>query len=617
MCGIFGYIGNIERAFAEKCLNTLQHRGPDAYGIWSGGNVTLGHRRLSILDLTDSGRQPMSYANGRYYITFNGEIYNFVELRDSLVKQGYTFKSNTDTEVILAAYIEWGQRCLEMFNGMWAFAIWDNEEEILFVSRDRFGKKPFFYSYAGHNSLVFASEMKAIAPLLDRVEPNIDLIRDASKMFSYEASEQCLINGIRRLPPGSFGVYKDGRLQIHKWWNTLNNLVTVPRRYEEQVERFEELFMDACRIRMRSDVPVGTALSGGLDSSATISCMSHLDRMHKLDRGDDWQHAFVAAFPGTTVNEVDYARQVAKNINIEPVLVDIDPGKSLQNLEKYFYLFEELYITSPIPFMMLYSAIKQNGVTVTLDGHGADELFCGYSNQYLSAVPDAGINLIKVMEIIKMYFDSQYEKGGVRTALNRAMVVIRKVIKSYLWALRGHVPESLARDSHVKMTNLDNLGKRLYVDTHDTILPTLLRNYDRYSMANSVEIRMPFMDHRIVTYAFSLPWDSKIRNGFSKSIIRDAMKKYIPDSVAGRKDKIGFTSPMVEWIRGPMKEFILDMVGSQDFRHCDLIHHDHARRSINRILEDNTVTQADGMRAWSQFSPYLWEKYFLRNLHDI
>jgi len=337
---------------------------------------------------------------------FNGEIYNFIEIRQELEKKGYQFKSDSDTEVVIAAFIEWGEACQLRFNGMWAFAIWDKLENSLFLSRDRFGKKPLFYAWLPEAKFAFASEMKAIFPLLDEVRANTSLVRDTSRIFQYESTDECVIEGIKRFPAGHSGWLKNGRLEIKRWWCTLDHLPSVPAKYEDQVEQFRELFLDACRLRMRSDVPLGTALSGGLDSSSTISAMAYIARHGKTQRmGESWQHAFVASFPGTPLDETKYARMVTDHLGIDATVIEIDPLKAIADMDRYFYLFEDLYITSPIPFMLTYGAVKAHGTSVTLDGHGADELFAGYNFDFIIALKDAGWNLKQAYDIVSTHYD--------------------------------------------------------------------------------------------------------------------------------------------------------------------------------------------------------------------
>lgn len=631
MCGIFGYVGQLSRQLAQMCTDTLAHRGPDGVGLWHTPEVTFGHRRLSILDLSDNGKQPMSYADGRYHITFNGEIYNFIELRQELEKKGYRFISDSDTEVVIAAFIEWGEECLHRFNGMWAFAIWDAHEQALFLSRDRFGKKPLFYAHLAPQGFAFASEMKAIFPLLKEVRPNIPLVRDTWRIFRYEGTDECIIEGIKRFPAGHSGWLKKGHLEIRRWWCTLDHLRDVPARYEDQVEQFRELFLDACRIRMRSDVPLGTALSGGLDSSATISAMAYVARHGKTQRmGESWQHAFVASFPGTPLDETAYAKKVTDHLGIEATVIEIEPLQAIADLDRYLYLQEDLYITSPIPFMLTYGAVRAHGTKVTLDGHGADELFGGYPGDYIIALQDAGWNLKQAYEIASVYYNrvppdsaeianlpaksrfiADYHARRMAGNMRRMAVDIRRKAGDILRRRQPQQPDIDTRPA--RWGTLDRLSRQLYVSTHETVLPTLLRNYDRYSMANGVEIRMPFLDHRIVSLAFSLPWTAKIRGGFSKAIVRDAMAPYMPHDVTYRKTKIGFNSPVVDWMKGPLKTFFLDAIASQSFKDSALIDPEEVARAVYDVIERKDAQFRDGERAWIMLSPYLWERAIFKH----
>ena len=625
MCGIFGVINNItDRGLAEKCVDRMAHRGPDGRGLWQEKGTTLGHRRLAILDLTESGQQPMTYpySTERYVLVFNGEIYNFLELRDELKGKGYEFRSDSDSEVLIASYMEWGEKCLDRFNGMWAFMIWDREEERLFVSRDRFGVKPLFYTElegTGEGpAIAFGSEMKVITPLMKEVKPDKALVTDPNRIVFYEGTDECVIEGIRRFPAGSYAYADRTGMKITRWWDTLDNLVKVPDAYEEQVELFRDLFLDACRLRMRSDVTIGTALSGGLDSSATICSMAHLAgsgsdvRMNK-----DWQHAYVATFPGTTMDESAYAEKVTGYLGINSTFVKIDPAKAIDKLDDFIYLFEDVYLTSPIPMMLLYGALRKDHTIVTIDGHGADELFGGYTFDFIHALKDARNGRERDM-VLDAYIGS-FPKDGSNISLknsSRMSVYLNYLKRSLKDRLRS------GRESYKRVRaagnpayeNMDTLNRILYASSHETILPTLLRNYDRYSMANSVEIRMPFMDYRIVTLAMSLGWKSKLHGGYSKSIVRDAMAPYMPHEIAYRRTKIGFNTPIVEWMQGPLRDYFTDMVSSSSFKNCTLIDPDSVSEKILQVLRDPAATFSQGEQAWSALYPYLWEKNVLNRL---
>lgn len=622
MCGIFGVINqNIEYKRAEACLDRIRHRGPDAGNIWQEDKITLGHRRLAILDLSPKGVQPMSYADGRYELVFNGEIYNFLEIRDKLVKKGYSFNSDSDSEVILAAYDCYGKACVNDFNGMWAFAIWDRVKEELFLSRDRFGVKPLYYIYLNEDktAIAFASEMKALTPLMKELKPNRSIVCDPNRIVYYESTEECVLEGMYRFPAGSNGYIKlkeDSKLHIESYWNTLDNLMDLPKSYEEQVELCREIFLDACKIRMRSDVTIGTALSGGLDSSATICAMAHLAGSSKdLRMSDDWQHAFVATFPGTTLDESMYARQVTDYLGIDSTFVEIDPVSAIDRLEDFVYLQEDVYLTSPIPMMLLYGALRENGTIVTIDGHGADELFGGYTFDFVQALADAKTKEEKDM-VLTAYIES-FPKDGSNMAMKsptsfgvRKDMMIRKLADIKNHSKQPYKKVRAASDPRYK--KMDTLGKTLYASSHETILPTLLRNYDRYAMANSVEIRMPFMDYRMVTLGMSLPWQSRLHGGFSKSIIRDAMAPFMPESIAYRRTKIGFNSPIVEWMQGPLKGYFTDIINSSDFINCDLINSAAVKLQIEQVINNKNASFAMGESAFTNLYPYLWEKAFVK-----
>lgn len=597
MCGILGHIPASEPNLFKEALDTLQHRGPDGFGIWNDndGLISMGHRRLSIIDLSEAGKQPMFWQD-RYIITFNGEIYNYIELRNDLEKDGYHFHSNSDTEVLLALYAKEGSSCLQKLNGMWAFAIYDKQEKTLFLSRDRMGEKPLFYYQQGER-FGFASEMKGLYKFLDFVEADVEVVNTAKlDMFGYEATEYCLIKGIKRFPAGCFGVYKNGQLSIDKYWLPLENLIDVPSSYGKQVEMFRELFIDSCKIRMRSDVPVGTALSGGIDSSATISTMAYVAKNLEGVYSRDWQHAFVASFPGSFLDETEKARAVSDYLKVPATFLNIDPLKDIDKLFHYSYLFEEFYITSPIPFISLYGKIKQDGTTVTLDGHGSDELFGGYSFDIGTKIKDDYPNLFKMKETLQTV--ANMGESNTKITWGRVLLEANNIKKH----------KEAAGKPLQSNPKLDHLNNRLFQSSFVNILPTLLRNYDRYSMINGVEIRMPFLDHRIVSFAFSIAGTSKVRNGYSKAIVRDAMKGFFPDDIRLTKNKIGFNSPFTEWMKGPLKEWLLDQMESNDFKHASFIQANEVSRNIKKVMADPHASFADGENVWISLMPFIWEK---------
>lgn len=579
MCGIFGCVGKIDREKLQQCLYEIRHRGPDAMGIKELQGISLAHARLSILDTNESANQPMSDQSGRYWIVYNGEVYNYVEIRKELEGLGYRFRTKSDTEIILYSYIEWGADFQKKCNGMWGLAIWDNLKKELFVSRDRFGVKPFYYYEQGGN-FYFASEMKAFFPIMDQKKINY-VIFESKNYLGYEATENCCIRDIKKVQAGYCGYFRNGELELYRWWDTLDNLIKVPQVYEEQVEYLRELFLDACKIRMRSDVPIGTALSGGVDSSSVIGAMSYISNKSEKSINRDWQHAFVASMPGTNLDETIYAQKAADYVKVDLQKVMITAKDAPEQLLRYMYICEDPHITTPIPFMQTYKEMSTMGVKVTLDGHGVDELFGGYLYDIINAANDVDKDMAICTELWRIYNDGVAEE--YRLTLQQFML-------------------------QIDATEGKSLNEHLYTRSHKNILPTLLRCYDRYSMGNSVEIRMPFMDYRIVSFAFSIPWDSKIRNGYTKNIIRDMASPFMDPEIIYKKRKVGFNTPFTEWLQGDMKEFILDEIHSQDFYNCELLNPLEATICIHDFYSKKRTDFSDGDLIWNKVMPYFWKK---------
>lgn len=618
MCGILGALPSVNEDSFRTALDTLYHRGPDGFGIWSSLNkrVSLGHRRLSILDLSEMGKQPMHYAH--LSMTFNGEIYNFIEIRKILISKGYTFKSDSDTEVVLAAYLEWGTNCFEKFNGMWALAIWDERNNRLLLSRDRYGKKPLFYSIID-NQLLFASEMKAILPLLKTVEKSKDFNWCKYNIYAYEASDKCLIEGIRRFPAGSYAYYQPGdhHLGINKYWNTLDYITENKNSYEDQVDEFRDLLEDACRIRMRADVKTGTALSGGLDSSVIAAMVHKVNNLNNYDKNERLfagQEAVIATFPGSKQDESEYAKMVLNHLGIKGSFIETNSQFSEEQLKNYIYTFEELYTTPPHPMIETYKVIKSAGVTVSIDGHGADELLSGYNDNIYEAFFDAGLSMKDIREIISTKHSLHGGPMSKMAWLDRIKYPIKVELIKFLHRVNKNniINMGMPVRPPEYIPQLGHFNSLLYHGFTYTTMPTLLRNFDRVSMAASVEVRMPFMDYRLVNFCFSLPWTSKLRNGFTKSILRDAGAPFLPEQVIRRRTKIGFNAPVAKWIQEGWKEYLGDTVNSKEFNECEIINPIKVRRQFLNIINSKQEDFKSGYFFWRDFAPFLWEKYFLK-----
>jgi asparagine synthase (glutamine-hydrolysing) len=583
MCGIAGFWNlngqPVAQVVLERFTDSLSHRGPDGNGFYvdSESSLGFGHRRLAILDTSDSGRQPMSYGDGRYWITFNGEIYNFLELRDELQGHGYRFFTESDTEVVMAAYDKWGADCQLRFNGMWAFALWDRQEKQLFLSRDRFGVKPLMYFYDG-NRFAFASEMKAFLAL-DWFPAEFDPHMVAAALTDHqlvEGSERTLLCDLKRLLGGyCLTLNQAGNLSIRRWWNTLDHLEPAPGSYDEQVARYRELFLDSCRIRMRSDVPIGTALSGGLDSSSIVCGMRHIrDTGNAGERlADDWQRAFVATYPGSIIDERKYADQVIEKTGAQPVYCEITPEMYLENFRRVLFQYEEISDIHLGPWIV-HKNQREHGVVVTLDGHGGDEALAGYPWHVTASLKDAlagfsprrAFQSLETMKGLELFPQRQFYWKSLQMVAGKAIKKFLKQEQSWLAQSPAEFVSPAYEQDRSRIRGRDALFQSLYVDFHFTQLPMNLRDFDRLSMAHGVEVRSPFMDWRLVAFTFSLPSESKIGGGFTKRILRDALKGILPEPIRLRKRKLGFPNMTESWSSPKAREFIQDVVKGTGFQ---------------------------------------------------
>jgi asparagine synthase (glutamine-hydrolysing) len=636
MCGITGYWGHsradLARGIFETFTHSLAHRGPDGFGIqhWPDTRLWLGHRRLAIIDLSDHARQPLSYANGRYWITYNGEIYNYLELREELKDLGHRFVSNSDTEVILAAYAQWGADCQLRFNGMWAFAIWDVRDQQLFMSRDRFGVKPLHYSL--HNgAVVFASELKAFLSL-PWIEGDFDaavLSETLNNLTGQASSTYTLLKDVHQLQAGhAMLVNGDGRIRITRWWNTLEHLPTAGTDLKQQTDEFRHLFFDSCRVRLRSDVPLATSLSGGIDSSAVACTISELGRLGKASLApSDWQRAFVAVFTDTPCDEQNYAREIVQHTGMTAHYEPVDETTAVRNLEKAIFDIEGIFVHPAVGTWIIYRAMRAKGMRVSLDGQGADEFLGGYEHFVEAALDDAimnsfdltrysdlravsrGLAGVDVMRAGKLH-EAKWllrwvfgkAKRLVRHQLNRSAVRdLERPLDPYLGPHRLYYDEVDTRTS-----GMTPLQAALFTSFHGSMLPTLLRQFDRASMAHGIETRMPFMDWRLVTYGFSLPETSKIGGGVTKRVLRTAMEGLVPDAIRLRTNKIGFVSPIHAWTSGDLNTWVRDTCASRSFLDSEV----WKGRAVRIIVEQALAKRTGIERVWPIIHAHVLERAF-------
>lgn len=564
MCGIAGIFSLSGRPVAAEDVARMNaaiaHRGPDGEGLWrsSDGRCVLGHRRLAIIDVEERANQPMLSGDGRYAIVFNGEIYNFLEVRADLETKGHIFRTESDTEVILAAWREWGAAMQIRFNGMWAIAIYDTVEKSIFFSRDRFAEKPLYFAEAD-GYFAFASEVRALRALR-WINASLDpdaLVRATFDTHMIEGSDRTLYRQIGRLQAGHDMVIAANKRRVSRWWNTLDHLVAPPRTLMEAAEGFHGHFQEAVRIRMRSDVPIGSCLSGGFDSSAVVAMMRQIAESDGLghDReARDWRHAFVASFPGMQNDETAEATIAARYAGIDsPNLIDMTVDGPLDHLEATLDGLEGLAVSVPAAVWSIYRAVRRDGVQVSIDGHGADEMIGGYrqSGQSLRFMLR---NLLGNSSGRSSGFNWFSDQLKLRLLDRRGMMFLRD---------RGLPARfDVAAQNDKLPGDWGALNKRLYTMFHVTVLPTLMRNFDRLSMAHGVEVRSPFLDWRLACYAFSLPEAMKSDANYSKLVAREAMKGRMPEEIRASRIKKGFASQMPEWLNGGLGRWAEDIASS-------------------------------------------------------
>ncbi|MEJ7626732.1 MAG: asparagine synthase (glutamine-hydrolyzing) [Ferruginibacter sp.] len=576
MCGIAGIISSdplrVNSTALKKMSDALVHRGPDGEGLWINekNNAGFSHRRLSIIDLSETGAQPMHYLE-RYTIVYNGEIYNYLELKKDLAKAGYTFYSTSDTEVILAAYDCYRERCLQYFDGMFAFAIWDEKLQQLFAARDRFGEKPFYY----HNSdrhFSFASEMKglwangAAKQIDDKMLLNYLTIGYVQNPTD---KSQTFFRNISLLKPAHYLLLDATTYNFNlvSYWD-IDKQVSQKYTEAQALHKLEHLFTTSVHKRLRSDVPVGASISGGLDSSSIIYFIkNHLERK-KIHT--DFK-TFSAVFPGFEKDESAFIKEITEKFSITNYQVTPTAEGLIAEFEKMAYHQEEPFPSSSIfAQYKVFELAKQNGVKVIMDGQGADEILAGYhkyAHWYLQEIVSRSKFLRAKKERHLLLKNNINPKWGIKNILaaflpSHASIALEnseykrilyneEISLSLLSNLKGREWEGIHKPIITKLNDI------LYFNTMCNGLEELLRYADRNSMAHSVEVRLPFLNAELVQFIFSLPASFKIQKGYPKWILRKLMQDKLPGKIVWRTDKIGYEPPQKNWMENPhMKEYM-------------------------------------------------------------
>ena len=575
ICGMFDRSGDpIDKAVLERMATTLGHRGPDGHGYLLDGEVGLGHRRLSIIDAKGGG-QPIGNEDGTLQVVFNGEIYNFVELRRELEEAGHIFKTRSDTEVIVHGYEQWGAECVNRFNGMFAFALWDKRKRELFIARDHLGIKPLYYTLIG-DRLAFASEVKALlqVPGCPR-EIDLDALADLFT-FRYVPSPRTLFKDIFKLPPGHLMRAARNGIEIRRFWNWIPS-IRENWREEELIEEYQTLLDDAVRLQLRSDVPLGLFLSSGIDSGVLLAIMSKYSSRPV--------ETFTIGFEeGAKTNEVEDARKVARRFGAQHHSMMLSHKNYASYFERYMGDLEEPVAHEPAPAFYFLSKITSERVKVALTGQGADEPWAGYDrylgvklSTFYSRLPRLITNrvapaLAKVpgrMERLKRGVASLAEPD-ILTRFAKIYSFFSADMKAQLYkgAFREHFESApygameTLRRLQKDVRHLDPLSQMLYIDTRANLPDDLLMVADKTSMANSLEVRVPFLDYRLVEFIESLPSSLKLKGLTGKYLHKKALMKWLPKKEVHRKKK-GFAHPIAEWLRGSMQPLVEDcLLGS-------------------------------------------------------
>jgi len=629
MCGIAGAVQLASEPVPQlsRCLAAMQelqrHRGPDGAANWQHqrGHVGFAHQRLSIIDLV-TGDQPMRDPTGNVVI-FNGEIYNYLELRDELGPD--QFRTTSDTEVILHAYQRWGVDCLSHFRGMFAFALWDEARQVLFCARDRFGIKPFYYTIVG-DVFYFASEVKALLPFVKRIETNLEGFKDYLA-FQFCLSGKTLFKSIHELQPGHMLRVANGVVDVRRYWEIYYNLDFdhTDRYFEEQLSL---LMADSVRMHLRSDVPIGFYLSGGLDSSIVAS-LGNRHMAGQKNMGFTGKFSFSQDY-----DESRYARALADSCGFELREVDIQVEDFVANIRNVIYHLD-YPVAGPGSFSQyMVSQMASAHRKVVLGGQGGDEIFGGYTRyliayfeQCIKAAIDGTMhngNFIVTYESIipnltalrdykpmlqEFWREGLFEEMDRRyfRLINRTPVLHGEIN----WELLG---DYSAFETFRSIFHSENVQKASYFDlmTHfdfKTLLPALLQVEDRVSMAHGLESRVPFLDHPLIEFAATIPSNVKFKDGTMKHVLKNAMRPALPEVIVERKDKMGFPTPLVEWANGPARDFVRDVFTSQKARSRGLVNNSlmvEGRRAGDGVVHEPKF----GRKLWGMLCLELWQQEF-------
>ncbi|PES12019.1 asparagine synthase (glutamine-hydrolyzing) [Bacillus cereus] len=618
MCGYVGCLYNTAKRYSEtekikfeNMTNLLYHRGPDDQGYFRDEHVQFGFRRLSIIDL-DAGHQPLAYENERYILMFNGEIYNYIELREMLIKQGACFSTQSDTEVIVALYAQVKEECVNYLRGMYTFVIWDRQEKKLFGARDHFGIKPLYI--AQQNDITFfASEKKSILHVMQDKGVNPTALQHYFT-YQYGPEPETLTNDINKIEPGHYFIKEIGKeLEVYRYWKPYFNASDIKK--EEHIRAIRDVLYDSVKVHMRSDVPVGAFLSGGIDSSIIASIAKEINPNLLT---------FSVGFEHRGFSEIDVAKETAEKLGVKNYSVLVTPQEFMNEFPKIMWHMDDpLADPAAVPLYFVAKEARKH-VTVVLSGEGSDELFGGYniyrepnSLKMFSYIPTSGKTALKALSgALKEGFKGKsfLERGctPIEERYYGNAKIFReeekiKLIKSYNESVNY---KDVTKPLYNEIKDYDDVSKMQYIDMYTWLRGDILLKADKMSTAHSLELRVPFLDKEVFDVASKIPTELKIANRTTKAILREAVRGIVPDHVLDRK-KLGFPVPIRHWLKDEMYDWALNIIKESKTEH--LID----KKYVLNLLEAHRTDKGDHSRKiWTVLTFMVWHQIYIEHTYD-
>ncbi|HFK1461367.1 asparagine synthase (glutamine-hydrolyzing) [Bacillus bombysepticus] len=618
MCGYVGCLYNTAKRYSEtekiqfeNMTNLLYHRGPDDQGYFRDEHVQFGFRRLSIIDL-DAGHQPLAYDNERYILMFNGEIYNYIELREMLIKQGACFSTQSDTEVIVALYAQVKEECVNYLRGMYTFVIWDRQEKKLFGARDHFGIKPLYI--AQQNDITFfASEKKSILHVMQDKGVNPTALQHYFT-YQYGPEPETLTNDINKIEPGHYFIKEIGKeIEVYRYWKPYFN--ASDNKKEEHIRAIRDVLYDSVKVHMRSDVPVGAFLSGGIDSSIIASIAKEINPNLLT---------FSVGFEHRGFSEIDVAKETAEKLGVKNYSVLVTPQEFMNEFPKIMWHMDDpLADPAAVPLYFVAKEARKH-VTVVLSGEGSDELFGGYniyrepnSLKMFSYIPTSGRTVLKALSgVLKEGFKGKsfLERGctPIEERYYGNAKIFReeekfKLIKSYNESVNY---KDVTKPLYNEIKDYDDVSKMQYIDMYTWLRGDILLKADKMSTAHSLELRVPFLDKEVFDVASKIPTELKIANRTTKAILREAVRGIVPDHVLDRK-KLGFPVPIRHWLKDEMYDWALNIIKESKTEH--LID----KKYVLNLLEAHRTDKGDHSRKiWTVLTFMVWHQIYIEHTYD-